>query len=838
VAVRHPGSSSPEAVVERSMAIYRGALGGRDLVVELTADGFEETAVVANRSQPTSYTVEFTLPGGVSARQGEGVVEFVDATGGFVARYGSGLAIDAKGVVGAVSVTLLPGAEVAPPAPTTTTAGPATTTTTAPAGPGHAGSVVQVEVAADEAWAADAGRAFPLSIDPNFSTVVYQGWTSTYPGWGSTPATAVYDAGRRLIETTDTAGRKATTVRDGDAERGAYRTGRVTDAFGPGPPNCFNSSPPTSACPDLPHTSTVYDAVPGPQAQLPALQGLAVAWWDNPTLGGGRSDLGAMPRAHTEIAPDGSGSLVGAPPAAVGSGWSARYSGEIDLGSGGTYGFRLAVAGKGRLWVDDVVVVDAWASGGTVSGTLSSATAGRHRIRIDYAPDGAPPALALSWDPPGSSPLAPVPAARLAPRYGNPTRTTTHESPGVPALTVDTRYLSGATGLVAAEVVDPLGLALTTRTDYEPVGANGFLRRTARRLPADVNDSDEATKTTYEYHPAEPSSPCVAPIVNQGGALRRVTGPDPDGGGPATAQLTEYAYDDAGRVAGVRRNAETNPDGSPAWACTTYDKRGRVAAVSVPGLGGEPARSVTYEYAVATSGTRNPLVVSVRDAAGTVTTRLDLLGRVDAHMDVHADPLQAATSTTYSYDAAGRLTATAGPGGARTTDYDDATGRLGTQSLDGTVLATAAYDAASGELASVAYANGTSLAAIGRDGAGRTTRLTWAGPANAALAGDEVVRSRSGRVVDQRIDGVDARVGTGGFGAPGSHNFAYDGAGRLTAAHVAGHALTYQFLPAGGCGTKHDEPHDALQRPTATGPSVPGVVERVPRPAPWHPDAA
>ena len=85
--------------------------------------------------------------------------------------------------------------------------------------------------------------------------------------------------------------------------------------------------------------------------------------------------------------------------------------------------------------------------------------------------------------------------------------------------------------------------------------------------------------------------------------------------------------------------------------------------------------------------------------------------------------------------------------------------------------------------------NGTSLSAIGRDGSGLTTELTWTGPAG-TLATDEVQRSQTGRVVDQAIDTVDAFEGA---------NFAYDTAGRLRQAKITGHALDYEFADSDDC---------------------------------------
>ncbi|MDQ6739018.1 MAG: hypothetical protein M3021_01235, partial [Actinomycetota bacterium] len=87
--------------------------------------------------------------------------------------------------------------------------------------------------------------------------------------------------------------------------------------------------------------------------------------------------------------------------------------------------------------------------------------------------------------------------------------------------------------------------------------------------------------------------------------------------------------------------------------------------------------------------------------------------------------------------------------------------------------------------------NGTTLDTVGRDNAGRLSGLTWKAAGGTALAADTVTRSQAGRVTDETIDGVDAN--------PGGANFTYDTAGRLVAASVAGHSLTYGFGTSTGC---------------------------------------
>jgi len=106
---------------------------------------------------------------------------------------------------------------------------------------------------------------------------------------------------------------------------------------------------------------------------------------------------------------------------------------------------------------------------------------------------------------------------------------------------------------------------------------------------------------------------------------------------------------------------------------------------------------------------------------------------------------------------------------------------------------------ATGELASASYpsgagnrGNGSSLSGLTRDGAGRLTGLTWSLADASVITSDALTRSQSGRVTDRSLENVDA--------TPLGRNFSYDGAGRLISASVAGHALTYVYDPANGCG--------------------------------------
>ena len=243
-----------------------------------------------------------------------------------------------------------------------------------------------------------------------------------------------------------------------------------------------------------------------------------------------------------------------------------------------------------------------------------------------------------------------------------------------------------------------------------------------------------------------------------------------------TQIITETVYDTAGRAVATR--VGTDP-----WTCTTYDQRDRPLTVDYPAFGGQPARTVSYDYAVG----GDPLTSRTTDAAGSTTTVVDLDGRVVSYTDVSG----ATTATVY--DQAGRATSSTTTVGVSTSTvaftYDDA-GRVTSQSLDGQTVASPTYTPA-GELATVAYGNSTSLSTVARDEAGALTSVAWALGAGRTVT-DIVTRSRAGRVLTDTVDDTGVTVA--------SYSYVYDTAGRLASATIPHHQLTYHFDPSGGCG--------------------------------------
>lgn len=563
------------------------------------------------------------------------------------------------------------------------------------------------------------------------------------------------------LSSTDTAGRKSATIYDVE--------GRPTDAYGPAPAAWFGPDrrPQAAYTSQVPHSQTRYDE---------GITSLAATYWPNEFLRG-------PPKCHDTGVGHASGAIsrdwAGGGPSCLAptvDDWSGRYTGEVGLPKIGTYTFKVFADGGVRVWIDDSPVVDSWddATGWKPDGTFENVELGAtHRIRLEYTERTGNARLELHWmDPDGVSEL--VPGAVLSPGYGLQTSEITDDAQAG-TLASSTVYDTPHLALASATTQDPSSEALTTRVAYEDPGS-GYNRPISRTLPA-------GNKWTYTYYAPTygiTAETCGLPVgTNQGGLLKSRTGPDPDGTGPLPARVEEFVYDASARQAGVRV-------AGGAWSCATFDARSRVLTQTHPSLGGQPARTVTSNYGVG----GNPLVASMSDAVGTITTRADLLARVVSYNDVWGQ------TTNYTYDEADRPVQTSGPAGTRESTFDASNGRPVSQKLDGAIVAVPSYSA-SGEVASVGYptggGNGTSLSSIDRDPSGRMTGLTWLQAGGlGTLASDQVTRSQSGRITDQTIDGVDPNLG--------SPNFLYDTAGRLTAARVPGRTLTYAYAPSGGCG--------------------------------------
>jgi RHS repeat-associated protein len=488
--------------------------------------------------------------------------------------------------------------------------------------------------------------------------------------------------------------------------------------------------------------------------------------------------------------------------------WSLQMAGTIDLASAGSWIFCVEDNQAFTMDIDGSLVltnIEYELDGseginndfqGTYAGIASvncenaTLAAGYHTISIML--DGTP-AQATSYEllympPTEDTTIYPVTLSMLDPAYGLKTAVTdpdgdiTTYSYSDPAGGITPMYgLVTSTTQDTATTQDPDSPALTTSATYQdPADSGTYLLKTASTLPA-------GNSTGYEYYSgtASPlSNTCgVTAGTDQLGLLKQLTGPAP--GGSGQSRVEQFVYDANGTQAGVRVGTPGDI-GSQPWQCTTYYPGGQIASQSWPATSTAPARTVTYSYSVG----GNPLVSSVSDASGTITDTVDLLGRMVSYTDVWGQ------TRNVTYSQAGQVTSTTfDPGGADTTTllgyYPD--GQPESTTVNGTLLATASYNASTGQLASVGYANGTT-ATLGYDTYDRQDSITYTSTSSGAtLAADGVTYSLAGRETAETASQGSGTVSIG---------YGYDGAGRLTSADdtingtVTDNAYSYADNPA------------------------------------------
>jgi RHS repeat-associated protein len=676
----------------------------------------------------------------------------------------------------------------------------------------------------------------PGAARPSRSYTYGSGYTDTaiagfQPTSGYESKTS-YDAQGRIIGQTDSSGHTTTTVwanatapgnsctdtcgddqavvtatPDGEQTSTMYDVnGNVTDTYGPAPLACFSGGWPTGVTPTAPVQG--YLPVSNPQsttgcgvATIPhtrngydeGMTGLAASFWSNGQAAGpvtmhADGPGGTQPQSLCGAT---SGQLcahwdAGSPPVASDASgqWSLRLTGTIDIATAGTYMVAVAssqaitVAVDGVPQVHDGAGVSGFTAGQT-GGVLGNATqfnAGVHAIQVDFQGSATQLnefAVALLTSSGGGGVIS---DSVLDPGYQLQTSTTDPDG-----VETTTSYSDGTVGpqyelATSSTVGAGSSTALTTSTTYEAPSASTYLRKTSRTLAA-------GNATTYTYYTGTQgpvAAVCgIAADTPQGGQVLSQTDPAPGAGAPAREQ--QFIYTAAGRTAGQRVGSPADIDSQP-WQCTTYDADGRTTSQSWPAFNGAPARTITYTYSVG----GNPLVSSVSDASGTITSTVDLLGRETSYTDSTGQ-----TSTT-AYNQAGQPTATTGPGGAISTTYDPNSGNLATVTDGSTLLATTQYDANTGRLTSVTYGNGTT-GTVGYDGLDNENSLVFTNTAGGALvAGDQTTLSPAKRVTSELDDINGALTNPNPAGAT-STTYTYDGAGRLVTAYLPGESASYGY---------------------------------------------
>lgn len=392
-------------------------------------------------------------------------------------------------------------------------------------------------------------------------------------------------------------------------------------------------------------------------------------------------------------------------------GYGFSATGKIRFPAAGLYTFQVKHDDGVRLYVDDkLILADKWntRTAGNVlnadEATFNAESGKTYRFRLDYIhfDDGTGAGSIETWlRGPGITDLSGTGlgtkrfGSEISPAYGLATSASVTDSV-MGTTTVNTTYQDPAYGLVASNALDPTGLNYVGGAGYEAQGT-GYLRQTSKTLPG-----GNTTAYTYYGNNTAVDNPCttVTDLASQAGRLKMSTEPDPDGTGPKLPRKTESVYDSAGRVVATRVNSDP-------WTCTTYDLRGRISQVQVPQITNASnvvirvGSTVSNNYAVG----GNPFITSSTDSAvGTITTEVDMLGRVVRSVDTFGN------ISTYAFDSAGRPLSSVSLMGTEEFTYD-AYGRAVDYKLNNIIYATITYDNFS-RIAQVSYPQSKSAAGV------------------------------------------------------------------------------------------------------------------------------
>jgi RHS repeat-associated protein len=483
-------------------------------------------------------------------------------------------------------------------------------------------------------------------------------------------------------------------------------------------------------------------------------KGLQATYWTNTGFAGSPALRRTAPNSVGDVSYSWATSPVNT------TGWSARFTGDLNLGATSGYlGVSTSVGQSAWVYLDGAYVVKVpGPNGETAYGGAVNLSPGPHRLQIDFSTPTAAGSLALQYQGSGGNIITAL-NPYVTPRLNLVTSTldpTGHKSQTL----YDTRSgLDRVFGIATETVQDPAGLNLRSATEYGPgTTPDKWLRRTSRQLPAQSGSG--FTTNSYTYYDVTDSplaNTCTSVAPHQAGLQKTSITTAVGGAIGAGTNVTESAvYDRWDRVVGT----QTNSDG---WSCTTFDARGRPTSTTVPAYGAGPARTVTYSYNIS----NDPRSSSVGDSNPPLSSTIDLLGRSITSTDVYGK------TTTTSYDSFGRAVQTFGPNGTIVSNLSLA-GRVQSVTVDGSPVVTGAtYDNATGRIAGYTYVNGTSNA-YGYDTLGRLKSVDWTLAGGVHHTDTYTTRDLAGRVVDELVDGNE--------GAVGSPDYSYDNAGRLTAA--------------------------------------------------------
>ncbi len=582
-----------------------------------------------------------------------------------------------------------------------------------------------------------------------------------------------------VLSTTDPLGLKTTTIYDSND--------RPIVKYGPAPAAWFGSDnlPLAAQQANVPKTESKYDE---------AMQGLSASFYDNKYLvrePKARSfEKGDLTRQWTS---------TNRPVTPTSDGWGVRLTGELVLPVTGDYTIKLFSDDGVKVYVDNRLYTDDWTDGDArfhTPVTYTNDQAGKYvSFRIDYYDkdqNDVNSKLELRIYKPGATETEALQTSSfLVPNFSLTTSETVTDS-ALGQVTNTRTYNRPEYGVLDKITLDPTGLNYSSTTTTETPGA-GFFRQTSATLPG-------GNKTTYQHYASYETkdNPCTTTVeaAIQAGLPKGKAGPDPDGsGGPLTAQTSEMIYDQSGQVVAARVNSE-------AYTCTTYDDRGRVTKVVTPSSGSRPGMTSETNYAV----DGNPLKIATTDVNGTVTTEVDLLGRVVKYTDAYGNV------TTPGYDARGRITSKTNTQlGSEVFTYDTLD-RVTKYTVNSVVLANVYYDEYS-RVKNIDYpAANLKLVSLEYDSLLRIQAANWK-LSDGTNVREEQTKSTTGLVLtNKRTIGTDIL----------NQSYTYDKGARLRSATVGTHTMSYGFDPLPTtCGATRNT--NAYKNSNRTSQTVDGV---------------
>lgn len=560
-----------------------------------------------------------------------------------------------------------------------------------------------------------------------------------------------------LLSSTNELNQQSTTIYDLDD--------RPIETYGPAPKDWFGTDrrPLAQYVNQVPKVETKYDeGMTGPSAAYYQVKGNSL--FGSPQL----HQFGINP-TKSKINFDSTTQTFPIVKSTGMDGVGISLTGKITFPQSGTYTFKTVNTDGARIFIDDQLIVDNWATRSaantTKTGTFTAVTNKIYRVKIDWLTVNTVKFLSASIAGPGIAETNIW--DNLKPGYNLVTSNIVFDQQ-IGNVETRTNYADPAYNIIQNKILDPNGLNYTTSSTVEPLGT-GFLRVTSKT-------STGGSVSNFEYYGAteQRDNPCTVEVdsTSQAGFLKAKVEPDPDDNGPQRGIKTENVYNASGSIVATRTNEEP-------WNCIRYDDRGRVSSRIIAYHSERPGLVITNNFALG----GNPLKKSVSDGSSTIVTEYDYIGNLVRYIDGYGN------TTINNYDNLGRLVQRTSPLGLEEWGYDDYS-QVVTRKLDQTLYAQVTYDSF-GRVETIVYPEAGELAYMEteRDVLERPIKHVWK-QSDGTMISEELARSQSGVILSQTFtQGVDVF----------NQQYSYDKAGRLIAADYGDRLYQYSYADSLAC---------------------------------------